>query len=146
VRHRILAVCLLLGPTAGHADGPALAHVTLDGQTLTLTAQNAPFQPPMIRPEGRALHLTFADLHLGFPLPPTLALSLLQGPETWSVTALRFDTADATYLSNFAQIIEINDLYPDDLSLTLTAEVLAPAPPLGTSLVRIVVEIRLRSP
>lgn len=143
---RAATACLLLCAAPAAADGPALAFVTLEGRTLTLTAQNAPFQVPMIRYEDQTLHLTFADLHLGFPLPPLLDVSLRQDTEGWQVTGLRLETAQAVYMNNDAQIVEINDENLADLSLTFLTEALAPTPPFGFALVPIQVEITLRSP
>lgn len=146
MRLRAIAGCLLLWPGVAIADGPALAHVTLHGRTLTLTAQNAPFQPAMIRANGDTLLLTFADLHLGFPLPPTLDVSLLLGPDGWSVTGVRLDAEGAVFSSTTAQIIEILDGDPASLRLTLSVEALAPDQPFGAMVVEIPIEISLRSP
>lgn len=63
------AALVSLGQPAA-ADGPALALLTLDGVTLTLTES----APPAIG-DGEVT-LSFAQMHLGFPLPPHLSLTL----------------------------------------------------------------------
>jgi hypothetical protein len=63
------AALVSLGQPAA-ADGPALALLTLDGVTLTLTES----APPAIG-DGEVT-LSFAQMHLGFPLPPRLSLTL----------------------------------------------------------------------
>ncbi|QXT38773.1 hypothetical protein [Gymnodinialimonas ceratoperidinii] len=63
------AALLSLGQPA-MADGPALALLTLEGVTLTLTES----APPEIG--ARDVTLSFAQMHLGFPLPPRLSLTL----------------------------------------------------------------------
>ncbi|MBY4891599.1 hypothetical protein KUL25_02335 [Rhodobacteraceae bacterium N5(2021)] len=65
---RAALACALLPLFAlpARADGPALAHLTLAGTTITLT-EVVPIQ-------GGAM--TFAQMHLGFPLPPLLRVVL----------------------------------------------------------------------
>lgn len=78
------SLCLSL-PVA--ADGPALAHLTLAGTTITLT-QTAPLEP------GTAM--SFAQMHLGFPLPPVLHLHLVTTDGQAVVRHLSLNTAQGT--------------------------------------------------
>jgi hypothetical protein len=139
-------VCWLLAAPAAHADGPALAHVTLDGRTLTLTAQNTPFQPPMIRVDGPVLELTFADLHLGFPLPPVLELTLRQADGTWQAGRFRLDIGGVIYMNDDVQITDISGEGVEDLSFSLHLQTLAPRDPLGVRIVPITADVTMRSP
>ena len=69
---RAALLCALSLSTPALADGPALAHLTMGGTTLTLTATTD-------LPED-ARTMTFAQMHLGFPLPPVLTITLDDGP------------------------------------------------------------------
>ncbi len=71
MRVGILALVFFPGPAM--ADGPALAHVTLDDRTVTLTAVADPQTPDACCERDRIL--TFAQMHLGFPLPPLLTVT-----------------------------------------------------------------------
>lgn len=77
------------------ADGPALAHLTIEGRTLTLTADESLPAPQMLRRGEDRLDLHFAQLHLGFPLPPHLSVSLQQTETDWTLTTLTLDRSEA---------------------------------------------------
>lgn len=70
MRAALTAALIAFHPLPAVADGPALAHLTIDGTTITLTHVDA-----------AQSDLTFAQMHLGFPLPPILHLLLAATPD-----------------------------------------------------------------
>ncbi|WP_224814492.1 hypothetical protein [Hasllibacter sp. MH4015] len=80
-----VAIVLSLATCPAQADGPALAHLTIDGRTLTLSADNDASAHPMIHQDGTTLSLRFAQLHLGFPMPPILTIRLIEDDAGWHV-------------------------------------------------------------
>ncbi len=146
---KILALSLVLAHPA-HADGPALAFITMQGRTLTLTAQNAPFAPPMIVQDGAAVHLAFADLHLRFPLPPFLDVTLTEHVDGWRVTSLHFsrpeDLATPILTPETAQVIEASGNDINDLHFVIEVDALAQTAPTGTAIIPVRIEITLTSP
>ncbi|ABD54720.1 hypothetical protein [Jannaschia sp. CCS1] len=82
-----LACALCLAPLPATADGPALAHLTVAGTTIALT-EVAPIEP------GQPM--SFAQMHLGFPLPPILHLTLMTTDGAMEVRHLSLNTATGT--------------------------------------------------
>ncbi|GAB5446566.1 hypothetical protein [Gymnodinialimonas sp.] len=78
-----LACALLLPSLPAWADGPALAHLTMAGTTITLTE---------VTPQATDAPMTFAQMHLGFPLPPVL--HVLLHPDGDSVQSISVNGAD----------------------------------------------------
>lgn len=90
---RLVGVLLGLAifPTIAHADGTAEAAITLQDRTIFLSANNTSSALLMVTREDTALLLTFAQLHLGFPLPPVLSLALREETGVWHLDAVSFD-------------------------------------------------------
>lgn len=65
MRATLVATALTLVAPPVLADGPALAHLTVAGTTITLTGGDV-----------TDAALTFSQMHLGFPLPPILVVDV----------------------------------------------------------------------
>ncbi|MEJ6388240.1 hypothetical protein [Gymnodinialimonas ulvae] len=139
-----LAAALALLPAPVAADGPALAHLTVGAQTVTLTADDSLPAPRMLRRDGDVMHLHFAQLHLGFPLPPQLTLSLQQTENTWTLTSFTLERSDAqpplAVGTETLRLTQNGAAGPE--TFVITGEAMAP----GGALVPLRVEITLRSP
>ena len=131
-----IAAALVLATSPALADGPALAHLTLDGRTITLTADPAVTAPRMIRQTGNTLHLRFAQLHLGFPTPPMLNITLTHGESGWSVQAMHLDrTSDRPAVVFAPAALDITQTGDADQIFRIEGEALSPdRPPLPVSL------------
>lgn len=118
-----LVLCFALALPA-YADGPALAHVTLHERTITLTAEGA-----MVTWDAPRLHLHFAQLHLGFPIPPDLRLTLVEAEGAWRVEAIRYFSLDAPLaLDPSGATIRAASGEGRSLRLEITAEAFTPGP------------------
>jgi len=124
------------------ADGPALAFVTVEGRTVTLTAEGA-----MVAWVEDAVHLHFAQLHLGFPVPPELRLVLADGDSGWRVEALSYHRLEGPIVldASTAQIQGASG-GPDDLRVEIAVEGLVPGALGQPEPVPVEIEITLRSP
>ena len=81
MRTALKAALFALSPLSVAADGPALAHLTLGETTITLTDVG----------RGQAGQ-TFAQMHLGFPMPPVLHLMRVTQPDgTMTLEVLRLN-------------------------------------------------------
>ncbi len=129
-------------PSLVLADGPALAHLTLEGRTITLTADSQVNNP---QAEGGSLYLHFAQRHLGFPLPPMLTVDLRNTDGTWVLSALTLDrTEPETPLIFPLQSFEITGIQGESPNLSLTIE--GDAMALNRGPIPVHLEITLRSP
>lgn len=82
-----LACALLWTALPASADGPALAHLTVAGTTMTLTE---------LAPVERGQPMSFAQMHLGFPLPPVLHVSVSETDGATQVQHISLNTLSGT--------------------------------------------------
>lgn len=140
MRRAAFALCLLCAPMMANADGTAEAAITLQGRTVFLSADNTSSALPMVQRDGALLHLTFAQLHLRFPLPPTLQVTLREDGDGWLLEALSYDAPTLSIAASPAAFRVVTD--PDTAQLILTGEVLQ-AGTLGIMPTLMIVEIDL---
>lgn len=139
-------LALLSTPFMASAQDTAEAAITLPDRTVFLSADNTSSAVPMVARDGDALHLMFAQLHLGFPLPPTLTVTLSEtGTDTdadtdtgWRVDALTYDDPSQT----LALTTRAFRVAHDRNTLTLTGAALLPLP-LGPEFRDVVIVITL---
>ncbi|HID68144.1 MAG TPA: hypothetical protein EYP31_07800 [Roseibacterium sp.] len=95
--------------TSGAAQDPSQATLTLGDETLFLYADNTASAVPMIWRDGDLLHLTFAELYLGFPLPPFLRVTLREGPAGWQALELTLERTqdDGDITTRSLQVISV---------------------------------------
>ena len=139
---RWLALFGLLFAAPACADCPSLSHLTIEGQTITLTARTPP--AALDRDNPAALHLHFAQMHLGFPLPPFLSISLEpNGPDgDWTITTLRLERASPAAPMVFAPDSLRLSGSPADTVFTIEGDAMVP----GAVLIPIHIETHLSSP
>ncbi len=125
----------LLFSTPVMADGPALAHLTIHDRTITLTAVET---PPTT---NGLLTLSFAQHHLGFPLPPRLSVTLQDQNGTWALSAFALERDGTQPPLAFGTLQVFHDAGPPE-RFVIDGDSLAPGP----QTVPIHVEITLRSP
>ena len=103
------AALLLVVSSPALADGPALAHLTINERTITLTAETT--HPPLDDETATQLDLRFSQLHLGFPMPPILNVALEQRDDTWAVVDLSLDQSNnarpIVFAAHALQILEV---------------------------------------
>lgn len=120
MRRATLALCLVVAPAAAQAQDTAEAAIILQNQTIFLYADNTVGAVPMIARNGASLRLTFAQLHLGFPLPPVLTVDLHENAGVWHLDAITLeDPTRALAIAAPAFHIEVRDG-----GLILTGEIL----------------------
>lgn len=78
-------------PGVAFAQDALEAAITLPDRTIFLSADNSASAVPMVARDGDVLQLTFAQLHLRFPLPPFLHLTLIEAADGWRVIAISYD-------------------------------------------------------
>ena len=143
-----LAGAFALLPAFAAADGPALADLTIGADTITLTADATVTAPQMLRRGADRLDLHFAQLHLGFPLPPQLTVSLQQRNGTWTIAALTLERRRAKPpLAIGTETLRLSYEETDNenagaATFVITGEAMAP----GGALVPLRIEMSLRSP
>ncbi len=148
---RCLAALLVLFSTAPlTAQGTGEAMVTIRDQTLFLSADNRNSAVPMVVCGADHLSLTFAQLHLRFPMPPFLEITLRNGPEGWSVDALRLDQTgdaiDAFVTPPDARISDMTVAEDGTIGAVLTGQAMVAGSPLGSELVTVDVEFTMTCP
>lgn len=141
LRALLFPLCFLLAPSVASADGPPLAHLTLEGRTIVLTGEGA---PDLSAPDG-IVSLQFAQRHLGFPMPPVLTVSLTADGDTWALHDLTLhrtsDMPPTVFGSDGLRITGISGTGPD-LRLTIEGDALMP----GGTLTPVQIDLSLRSP
>lgn len=131
---------LALIPSHAQAQNTAEVAITLQDRTIFLSADNSASALPMVTRDGDALHLTFAQLHLGFPLPRVLTLTLREQAGAWHVDAVSLDgptIAIATAPPGF--FVSAGE---EGLTFSLIGEALYPSP-LGVVLQSLDIEVTL---
>lgn len=142
------AIALLAAPAL--AQGTGEAALTLDGRTMFLSADNASSARPMIRCETRRLSLTFAQLHLRFPMPPFLDVTLVEGAEGWRVEQWRLDrtgTEPDVSVTAGESLIVLSEADTDGaVRFALSGEALGPAGPTGTRILPVELDVTVTCP
>ncbi len=148
---RCLAALLVLFSTAPlTAQGTGEAIVTIRDQTLFLSADNRNSAVPMVVCGADHLSLTFAQLHLRFPMPPFLRITLRDASEEWSVDTLRLDQTgdaiDAFVTPSDARISDMTVAEDGTIAAVLSGQAMVAGSPLGSELVTVHVEFTMTCP
>ena len=90
-----LGVALVASPPA-QAQDPGAAEIAFTDHTLFLATELAAQGPAMVVWTDTGLNVTFAQLHLSFPLPPLLQVDLRRDGDAWQLQNLHLDQLGLT--------------------------------------------------